>query len=617
MSDPKTVPAEPSDPNPQQATTGDWVVAAGSASPSAAAPTLTQTEASTPGPDQPEQPERRSDADTEHLREASLTDLPEIPGYYVQKEIDRGGMGNVYQAIDLQLAKTVALKVMFPHGRDRTRVAGMFKREVQTLGQIEHPNVIPIYQAGEWRGYPFFTMKLVPGGSLAKHLKRFTGNPRACARLMAKVACAIQALHNNEVVHRDLKPQNILMGEGDEPLVADFGLAKFLDNSSPTPDNQDPLSFTGIPVGTRYYMSPEQTRAEKTELPKLTDIWAIGVMLYEMLAGTRPFHDAPGKDVYECIREDDPPPLPDTVPPELEAIVLKCLAKNPSERFQSASAVANYLEAWLDDKESPQPLPLPRRTPGWVVALGISGLAVLFSIPIWLGFTTPSKSVTDPVNGGSVGAGTTTVSGPDEWQDLLVQRPLTLRWPEHPANNKNLYDVKDRSLLITCDEIGLIALGQTDAANYEFSFAIRQNPWAGNVGAFFGCGEVLLEGVPAQRYQAVVLFRLQGADGNDAFRVDWKVFTHGGLGKRNRTSYLVATSREFPLPSRAQQLRVTVGEKGLSSVTWDKSRLVGLSVAEAPWYPPALMTRTGSYGVFVDEGSGTFSDAKYTYHKEK
>jgi serine/threonine-protein kinase len=378
MADPNTVPAKPGGQPPAEGATADWVVAAASPSPSAAAHTLTQTEASTPGP---AQAERRTDTDTERLREAAHTVLPEIPGFHVQKLIGFGGMGDVYQAVDLNLAKTVALKVMFPRGRDRGRIVGLFQREVQTLAQIEHPNVVPIYHAGEWRGFPYFTMKLVPGGSLAKQLGRFTSDPKACAQLMAKVARAVQALHDREVVHRDLKPLNILMDEGDEPLVADFGLAKFLDDAAPVQEDQYPLSFTGMPIGSPPYMSPEQTRGERTELPKATDIWAIGVTLYEMLAGKRPFQDAPGKDLFVRIREDDPPPLPETVSPELEAIVLKCLAKNPAERFRSASALAEYLETWLADKAAPQPLPLPKRTSGWLVGLRVLALLALIAVP--------------------------------------------------------------------------------------------------------------------------------------------------------------------------------------------------------------------------------------------
>jgi serine/threonine protein kinase len=305
--------------------------------------------------------------------------LPDIPGFHIQKKIGDGGMGDVYRAIDLKLARTVALKVMFPQGRDRGRPLVLFQREIHTLSQIEHPNVVPIYQAGEWRGLPFFTMKLVPGGSLAKHLERFTGNPKACAKLMVKVAHAMQTLHDHEVVHRDLKPLNILMGEGDEPLVADFGLAKCLEDQPDSGSDSNVLSHTGVPIGTRYYMSPEQTRGEKTALPKAIDIWAIGVTLYEMLAGKRPFRDTPDRELFQRICEDDPPALPDTVPAELEAIVLKCMVKNPADRYGSAVAVAEDLEKWLDDK--PVSASLPRRPRTWLTVLGVLVLLALIVIP--------------------------------------------------------------------------------------------------------------------------------------------------------------------------------------------------------------------------------------------
>jgi eukaryotic-like serine/threonine-protein kinase len=381
MPDPNTIPVPPGNPEPPGDGTKDWRPTPDAVASADAPATVTRTEASTPGPGHPE---RRTDsADTERLRDPVETKhgLPDIPGYRVEKEIGHGGMGDVYRAIDLLLAKTVALKVIYPRGRDKQILLGRFEREVQALALIEHPNIVPIYHAGEWRGLPFFTMKFVAGGSLTHNLARFTGNPHACARLVAKVARAIQALHDHDVIHRDLKPLNILLGEGDEPLVADFGLAKWLEDSTSLVADDYPLSISGVPMGTRYYMSPEQTRGAKTDFPKSTDIWAIGVMLYEMLSGKRPFADDGIVDLYVRIREDDPPPLPDSVPPELAAIVLKCLAKNPADRFTSAAAAADHLDAWLAGKPAPQPLPLPKRPRVWRVAAALLAIAALIAVP--------------------------------------------------------------------------------------------------------------------------------------------------------------------------------------------------------------------------------------------
>jgi hypothetical protein len=246
------------------------------------------------------------------------------------------------------MAKTVALKVVYTLGRDPEVVLGRFTREVQALARLEHPNIVPIYHAGQWHGFPYFTMKLVPGGPLSHHLGRFHGNPAACARLVAKVARAVQALHDQKVIHRDLKPLNILLGDDDEPLVADFGLAKWTDEEPAMAGaSAYPISGTGVPMGTRPYMAPEQTRAERTESPGAADIWALGVTLYELLAGSRPFPDDGRSDLAKRICEDPAPPLPDSVPAELAAVVGQCLAKRPGDRYPSAAAVADDLERWL------------------------------------------------------------------------------------------------------------------------------------------------------------------------------------------------------------------------------------------------------------------------------
>src|SRR5262249_43326077 len=145
-----------------------------------------------------------------------------------------------------------------PAGRDHAAVRARFEREVRSLARIDHPHIVPVHDAGYWHGFPYYTMKYVPGGTLALHLDRVRADLPAAVRLVVKVARAVQRLHAEGVLHRDLKPLNILLGEGDEPLVADFGLARWLGDDSD-------LTVTGSPLGTRQYMAPEQTLGQKTE----------------------------------------------------------------------------------------------------------------------------------------------------------------------------------------------------------------------------------------------------------------------------------------------------------------------------------------------------------------
>jgi hypothetical protein len=375
MPEPNTVTA-PREPEPRDESTAGWVQPpVASESPPEAAVTVTRTIASTPGPGDAERHTIASQ--TQAITPGDLghpTRLPDIPGYRVEQMIGRGGMGVVYRAIDLTLNRVVALKVMHPGGRDYQHVMGRFDREVQALATIDHPNIVRIYGADDWHGFPYFTMQFVPGGPLSQHLGRFHGDPAACARLVLRVARAVQALHDHGVIHRDLKPLNILLGDSDEPLVADFGLAKWIDD-----DPQSDYSVTGHPVGTRQYMAPEQTLGKRSDYSAACDVWAIGVVLYELLAGRRPFADDGRGDLLKRIREEAPPAMPETVPSELAAVVAKCLAKSASERYPTAAAVADDLERWLAGE--PVSVAAPRRSRAGLMAAGLLGLVGLIALP--------------------------------------------------------------------------------------------------------------------------------------------------------------------------------------------------------------------------------------------
>lgn len=269
--------------------------------------------------------------------------LPPIPGYEVEELVGSGGMGIVYRARHLATNRLVALKLIGPRGAGDEIARERFVREVHALAKIKHANVVPVFDAGEWHGFPYCTMEFVAGGTLSNHLERFRTDHPSAVRLLAKVARGVQALHDARIIHRDLKPLNILIGPGDEPLVADFGLAKCLGDESD-------LTLTELPVGTRQYMAPEQTIGRRQDYTPACDVWALGVTLYEVLIGRRPFAHDGQSDVYHAIRTADPVPpaeLSPDVPTPLQTIVLKCLAKQPEDRYQSATDLSDDLERWL------------------------------------------------------------------------------------------------------------------------------------------------------------------------------------------------------------------------------------------------------------------------------
>ncbi len=266
-----------------------------------------------------------------------------IGDYKLLGELARGGMGIVYRARQLKLDRLVALKVcrdgVLAGKDDLTR----FRNEAQAVANLDHPNIVPIHEVGEHEGACYYSMKLVEGGSLAARLPEYTRDPARAARLLATVARAVHHAHEKGILHRDLKPSNILIDSRGEPLVADFGLACRLDGPSD-------LTRTGDMLGTPSFMSPEQASGKRNAVTPRTDVHGLGAILYALLTGRPPFQGENQLETLTLVRERPPqPPRFSTaaVDPNLETICLKCLEKDPRDRYPSARAVAEELEAWL------------------------------------------------------------------------------------------------------------------------------------------------------------------------------------------------------------------------------------------------------------------------------
>lgn len=263
--------------------------------------------------------------------------------YELLGEIGRGGMGVIYKAHQASLNRIVALKVI--HSADQSGPAARrrFQAEVEVAARLNHPNIVPIFDTGEMDGCPCFSMEFFPAGTLATRMNEFATRPEEGARLLVKVARAVSFAHRRGVLHRDLKPANILLDEAGEPHVGDFGLAKLLDSDGD-------LTRSGAVIGSPNYMSPEQAAGKSASLTVATDIYSLGVMLYQMLTGRTPFM---ADTVLETMRQvvEQEPRRPGTIVArvnrDLENICLKCLEKDPARRYRSAEELADDLERWL------------------------------------------------------------------------------------------------------------------------------------------------------------------------------------------------------------------------------------------------------------------------------
>jgi WD40 repeat protein/tRNA A-37 threonylcarbamoyl transferase component Bud32 len=303
-------------------------------------------------------PDSETSADSAPPRPAGKMVHP--PGYEILGEIGRGGMGVVYKARQTRLNRVVALKMVLAGGHAGEQELARFRREAEAVAQLQHPGIVQVFEVGEQDGLPFFSLEFVGGGSLASKLRGNPWSARRSAEVVAELARAVQHAHAAGIVHRDLKPGNVLMTPTGQTKVTDFGLAKKL-------DAEQDLSRTGAVMGTPSYMAPEQALGQAKGVGPAADVYALGVILYEMLTGRVPFKGATTLDTLELVRRQEPVPpsrLVGKVPRDLDTVCLKCLQKDPGRRYGSAAELADDLGRFLRD-EPIRARPVGRLERGW------------------------------------------------------------------------------------------------------------------------------------------------------------------------------------------------------------------------------------------------------------
>jgi putative methionine-R-sulfoxide reductase with GAF domain len=334
--------------------------------------------------------------------------LQEIPGYEILGELGRGGMGVVCKARQIALKRIVALKMISAGALADPDDVARFRTEAEVVARLQHPNIVQIYEVGEHQGRPYFSLEFVAGGSLAQKLHGRPLLPRQAAELIQTLARAIHYAHEQGIVHRDLKPANILLQgsgvRGQEPgkpvdglsdsclltpdscvKITDFGLAKLLGEGGQT--------RSGDILGTPSYMAPEQAGGKPQTVGPAADIYSLGAILYELLTGQPPFA---GESFLRTLQQvcHDEPVAPSRrqpkLPPDLETICLKCLHKEPAQRYASAQALADDLAAFLAGEPiQARPATTWERTIGWMrrrpVAAALSGAVCVAVVGLVVG----------------------------------------------------------------------------------------------------------------------------------------------------------------------------------------------------------------------------------------
>jgi serine/threonine protein kinase len=600
---------------------------------------------------------------TQDLAAAALGDASDLLGglamhqvvdhYRVQERIGRGGMGAVYKAWHPLLRRTVALKVLFPQGNQQRLAVARFLREMAAVGRLDHSHLVRALDAGEADGLHFLAMEFLDGVDLSRAV-RLHGRlaiADACEAIR-QAALGLQHAHEHGLVHRDIKPSNLMLTMAGQVKVLDLGLARLYGlGDVETPGEE--LTGPHHVMGTADFMAPEQgVDAHRVDIR--ADIYSLGCTLYKLLAGKAPFSDL-SSDLAEAKLEAHArmpvPPLrrlrPE-VPAALVALVERMLAKSPAERFAEPVEVAERLTPFtkghnlsaLAAKVRAKERQLVGDTPDagrpatklgssslaaaaarwsrsrrpWVAAallLLTLGSGLNLTVNFWREPTASPylESVHQPAD---VDRQPPAPLAPGVWRDLLEQPPTRLLWPSERFNPRLYYDEGKREITVTCQGNALLALGETKELDFQIEMDMHQNPWAGNVGLFFGYQDTIYQGRPTKKYQ---LLRFQHAGRQPSTYIfAWQqLFCHdtpgfydcGGMG----------ASELFQLDPQHHRVRMTVQGGQLVRVTWDGTALPRLSTAEASLPPTSPTEYHGTFGIFLERSHGLFRHVRYRFGK--
>ena len=331
--------------------------------------------------------------------------IEDIGPYHLLELIGEGGTGNVYLAVDTRLDRKVAIKILTVDFAEDVDRVSRFKQEARATSSLNHPNIVTIFEVGEAESRNYIVTEYVEGeilrARMAAALPRGL-DAKETVSIMTQVLHALDAAHRAGIIHRDIKPENIIIRADGLVKVLDFGIAKLAVSQPASVDHL--TTRTGVVIGTTAYMSPEQARGQKVD--HRSDIFSVGIVLYEMLCGRKPFEGETWSDVMAAVLVKDPPPIDAAVAPALRLIVERCLEKDPDKRFQSASDLKFALgQATITDESASGPTEVKHNPPSWQrTGLVIASIIILLLIAgiVWLKTTSttvaevPKKPVRAP-----------------------------------------------------------------------------------------------------------------------------------------------------------------------------------------------------------------------------
>jgi tetratricopeptide (TPR) repeat protein len=463
--------------------------------------------------------------------------LDRIGPYELLEELRRGGMGRVFVARQIELGRIVALKAVAVGAGARPELELRFLREAQTIARLRHPHIVVVHDSGRADGCVYFSMDYIEGGDLAARLRGDPPGVAAGALLLRKLAGALEYAHGQGVLHRDLKPSNILL-DGEEPLLADFGLAAELGAGG------DLTQATSV-LGTPHYLAPEAMRAGSAALSVASDIYALGVVLFELLTGRTPFAGATPAELPMLVADSDPPPphlLAPAVPRDLETICLKCLERDPARRYATAGALAEDLRRFLaGERVLAQPPSARYRFEKFAARHRVALAAAAIVAAVLVAATVVSASLAVRASRAEKHASTEAASSREVTNflqnDLLAQaspdeqpnRDLPLRTALDRAAGKIETRFRDQPLVAAALEGTLartyVSLGEyaTGQQHYERAIALRGGtagrPDATTLGLMGGLAIALSDGgkyPEAEALIATTLAQLQQAAGPES-----------------------------------------------------------------------------------------------------